>query len=313
MNYFTFSLEKPFIYYKGGEFRSNEYWQHSPMLHQGDFEIIVCIKGPIFLRIDNDDFTLQKDDVLIIPPYKKFQGTKKTEDVDFYWLHFYPTSKVTTQPHSNYIDTDEVKEFIDSDNSIFLPQFLRMKENDAIISLVHQILSLHTPTTFPDQRSFLISALAIEIFNTFLTQNSPQKNDRINYIKEWIRANISSELTVSDVALEMNLSIDYLTKLFKKCTGMTTLQYIHQLKIQVASLLLVRSDLPIKQVASLSYFNDEKVFMKSFKSATGLTPTKYRNRFKPVHMNNPMIDPQIPVPKNILDELEFIPENGNLN
>ena len=110
----------------------------------------------------------------------------------------------------------------------------------------------------------------------------------------------------------LNLNSDYLTRLFKKYLSLTTLQYLNHLKIQTAILLLTRTKNSVQNTAYDAYFKNPKVFMRRFKLETGLTPTKYRKNYKPIHLNNPHIDPQIPLPKRVSDFLDSIPENGNL-
>ena len=152
----------------------------------------------------------------------------------------------------------------------------------------------------------------IELFKAYIAQHNPDDaNSRINYLKEWIRANMSSHLTVAEIAKQVHLNVDYLTRLFKKYEGITTLQYINHLKIEVAALLLIRTEMPINEVSKNSYFNDPKIFMRRFKKEMGLSPTQYRHTFNIIHLNNPHIDPQIPLPKQLSDSIDTIPVNGN--
>ncbi|MFT8742306.1 helix-turn-helix domain-containing protein [Lentilactobacillus hilgardii] len=76
-------------------------------------------------------------------------------------------------------------------------------------------------------------------------------------------------------------------------------------------MLLIRTEMPVKQVAYNSYFNDPKVFMRRFKSSTGLSPSEYRKSYNLIHLNNPHVDLQIP--KRIADSIDYIPENGDIS
>ncbi len=313
MRFFSFILNKSVLFYKGGEFISQSSWRHKPMFHKGDYEVILCIKGPIHLAVEHKHFTLQRNDIIVLPPFTHFQGfDDSTEGVDFYWLHFF--SRQQDPPFEDQIAPviNSLKDHNSDRPEIILPMFFRIADERQSLILIHQILSAQESISYIDERDYLTTALLITLFKTWVNQHVPDESAKVNYIKEWIRENISATLTVSEIADNVHLNADYLTRIFKKYTGSTTLQYLNHLKIEVASLLLIRTEMPIKQVASESYFNDSKVFTRKFKHETGLSPTEYRTSYNIIHHNNPHVDPQIPIPKRIEDTIDYIPENGDL-
>ena len=314
MRFFTFTLEKSVLFYKGGEFIAESQWQHRQMYHKGDYELIVCIKGPVYLEIDSEEYTLNEDDVLIVPPFTKFGGFKDSPDgADFYWLHFFSQFKEDTYHKDEAVVAAELRNQKSTHHQISLPSQFKLSDSRQILVLIHQILSIRDELAYVEERDFLTSALLIRLFKQFLNQYQPdEETTRMNYLKEWIRAHMSSSLSVNQIANCVHLNPDYLTRLFKKHTGMTTLQYLNHLKIEVASLLLVRTEMPIKKIADYAYFSDDKTFMRRFKTETGLTPSEYRNSYNMIHLNNPHVDPQIPIPKRIADSIDYIPENGDI-
>lgn len=312
MNFYCFKLNKTVLYYKGGEFMSTSEWIHKPMYHKGDYEIILGLKGKIHLQIEDEPVTVGPNDVLLIPPYTHFRGSKSCTQVDFYWLHFFPQDSLSKFTADENETVSSVITNSDNEKKVILPSQFHLHDYEHITVLMHQILSLHTELSYVEERDFLTSALLIELFKSYIAQHNPSDaNSRINYLKEWIRANMSSELTVAEIARQVHLNVDYLTRLFKKYEGITTLQYINHLKIEVATLLLIRTEMPINEVAENSYFSDPKLFMRHFKTEMGLSPTQYRNTFNIIHHNNPHIDPQIPLPKQLSDSIDKIPVNGN--
>ncbi|MCH4165529.1 MAG: helix-turn-helix domain-containing protein, partial [Lentilactobacillus diolivorans] len=71
----------------------------------------------------------------------------------------------------------------------------------------------------------------------------------------------------------------------------------NQSKINLASYLLLTTDLSVSEIAERSFFNDYKYFFRLFKNYTSLTPLKYRNTFTKTFLNNPKIDPGFDVGK----------------
>lgn len=67
------------------------------------------------------------------------------------------------------------------------------------------------------------------------------------------------------------------------------------IKIKVARLRLVRTIL----LATTTYFHDDKNFMKLFKKKTNMTARQYRSSYGNTHLNNPTVDPSIPIPQDI--------------
>ncbi|WP_035178455.1 AraC family transcriptional regulator [Lentilactobacillus farraginis] len=314
MLFSTFNIAKTLLYYKGGEFLAHGPWKHRRMYHKGDYELILCIKGPIYLQIGDRRITLNDHEVLFVPPFTTMYGYQNSKgDVDFYWLHFFSQYREDVFESEEEQMVSEVKTNKQSKRKIFLPMHFKLSDYEEATILIHQILSIHNELSFIEERDYLVSALLIQLYKSYFNHpDSSDESSRINAIKEWIRANMSSTLTVEEIAENVNLNADYLTRLFKRCTGMTTLQYLNHIKIEVATLLLIRTEMPVKQVAFNSYFNDPKVFMRRFKSSTGLSPSEYRKSYNLIHLNNPHVDPQIPIPKRIADSIDYIPENGDI-
>ncbi len=89
----------------------------------------------------------------------------------------------------------------------------------------------------------------------------------------------------SDLSMETLCSLLYvshssLCKVFRQEYGMTPLKYLIQVRMQHASKLLLESNLPVKNIAELSGYNDEIHFMKTFKKYYETTPTEYRQNAK---------------------------------
>lgn len=306
MQFYSFTLTKPVMYFMGGEFISSKEWYHHERFHKGDYEIIFCLKGPIYLQIDSEQYTIQSNQIIIVPPFKHFHGYKKSEaGVDFYWLHFFPqfTVKSFNADEQKIIDKLESHERRTSAN-ITLPMLFNVENYKDMIIEFHRLLSMNDRLHRLEKRDFLTSALLIELFESYLDQHHfSREHTKVEHIKQWIKTNMSSSLNVNQISDSMYLNRNYLTRLFKQYTGLTTLQYIYKVKIELASLLLLRTELSIKEISYASYFTTPKMFMRRFKLETGLSPTEYRNKYSTILKNNSNIDPFIPVPSRISDSI----------
>lgn len=105
----------------------------------------------------------------------------------------------------------------------------------------------------------------------------------ISYVeraKTFIANNTNKQLTVKNVADYINLTPEYLTRLFKKETGMNVKDYIVQCKISAAKDLLANVSLPISLVALELGYSNFSHFTQMFKKAEGITPSEYRQLHK---------------------------------
>ena len=149
--------------------------------------------------------------------------------------------------------------------------------------------------------------------STNVSENEDRNSALVSQLKEWIRTNIFRSPTLKDLANETELNPQYVSRLFKKYVGMSPKHYMVHLKIQTAKALLIRTNLSIKEVSSYSYFSDDKLFMKQFKKLTGVTPSTFRTKYRKIYHNNPVIDPVLPIPEKITQQLDYKRDPGDTN
>lgn len=110
-----------------------------------------------------------------------------------------------------------------------------------------------------------------------LQQEQPVPEDqRIVQALELIRTQFDKEVSVSQIATAVHLSYPQFNRLFVKQMKLPPVQYINQLRVDKAKVLLRTTDLPVKAVAAECGFRDIYYFSNFFKTATGIAPTQYR-------------------------------------
>lgn len=91
-----------------------------------------------------------------------------------------------------------------------------------------------------------------------------------------IESDLSANLSLSQLARQVNVNSSYLSALFKKETGSTVTDYTTGRRISHARHLLENTRLQIQTVGQLCGFEDVHYFSKIFKKLTGQTPKQYR-------------------------------------
>ncbi len=141
------------------------------------------------------------------------------------------------------------------------------------------------PIYFMDSIDCLIQQLLIEFvrkvplhFEEVLhTPNNRFQNAlRTRIIKNFIRDNLSTPLTLADIADYLNLSIRQLNRIFTEQQGISLGAYILHSKIEAAKHELENSKKLIKEIAINLGFDDINYFCRVFRKKTGLSPSKYR-------------------------------------
>lgn len=101
--------------------------------------------------------------------------------------------------------------------------------------------------------------------------------DMINLARLRIRESLEVDLTIQQVAEELEVSYSNFRKLFKEFTGISPALYQQDLRLQRAKELLATTSLSIKEIAYRLRFESPDYFSSKFKNKTGKKPSEFRN------------------------------------
>ncbi len=96
------------------------------------------------------------------------------------------------------------------------------------------------------------------------------------YVAEHYAAPLSRE----EISAALKISPNYLSRIFRRDTGMTPWQYLNHYRVCQAQKLLLASELSVTEVAQSVGFNDPAYFVRVFHRETGRPPLQYRKRAK---------------------------------
>ena len=98
----------------------------------------------------------------------------------------------------------------------------------------------------------------------------------LEVIKHYIKENLNGDTSLCTLADYVNLSQEYLLRIFKKEEGVTILKYINDKKIAEAKRFLRQEQLQVKEVAEQLGFSSSGYFIRFFREKTGMTPHQYQ-------------------------------------
>ena len=100
---------------------------------------------------------------------------------------------------------------------------------------------------------------------------------RISIIRQYVRDNISEDLSLNVLADFVYFNPTYLSRLFKKQTGTTLISYINNVRVEKAKELLHDPHVKIHDVGVAVGVQSSSYFTQFFKKATGQSPQDYRD------------------------------------
>lgn len=104
-----------------------------------------------------------------------------------------------------------------------------------------------------------------------------QENGIVSSVISYLETNYYRDISLDELAQEMNRSKEYLCTVFKKSTGVTIIHHLRTIRIARARILL--HQYPEKSIAEIAYecgFSNASYFDKKFKQIMGITPASYR-------------------------------------
>ncbi|GHU65933.1 hypothetical protein AGMMS49983_14570 [Clostridia bacterium] len=120
------------------------------------------------------------------------------------------------------------------------------------------------------------------ILNTFIEMlkcRMEQNAKPVMSAKQYIREHFSETLTLEQIAAKEGFNASYFSTLFKKETGKTFSEYLHDVRMEEAKNLLRNTNMPIALICTSVGYSDLKHFTGSFKKTTGVKPREYRKLY----------------------------------
>lgn len=97
---------------------------------------------------------------------------------------------------------------------------------------------------------------------------------------EVLKQNYTGEISLEDLAIKLNVTPQYLSKVFKEDTGVTFKEYLTELRIEMSKDMLRSGEYSIKDICYEVGYNDTSYFIRAFKKFEGLTPKDYQKIYR---------------------------------
>ncbi|MBP7175690.1 MAG: helix-turn-helix transcriptional regulator [Thermoclostridium sp.] len=271
---FPFSISKRVINRCGPAF-STHWHEHIEFLYILDGEgIIECNAIP---------YHVAKSDLLLVNGSELHCGYSKSEQFSYYCMIMNPSVLC-----SSLIEICEVKYMNPiMENCILFQNLIR---NDLISNCMQQIIHHFEEREIGFELSiksqiYQLFAVLLKLFvrNT-LSESAMEgrKNnlERLTPVMDYIEKNYHKKLSVQELAQLTNISYHRFCHLFKSVTGRTATDYINEIRINKAALLLGTADVTVTEAALESGYTDVSYFSRQFRKYKDITPISYKHQRK---------------------------------
>ncbi|RKP49938.1 response regulator [Cohnella endophytica] len=96
-------------------------------------------------------------------------------------------------------------------------------------------------------------------------------------IRAYLSSHLNEPTTLGALGDLFGVSISYLCSIFKEFSNATFVEFLTEMRLQKAAELLRTTSLPLKEVAELTGYADQRYFSKVFKSHSGMTPSEFKS------------------------------------
>ncbi len=109
-------------------------------------------------------------------------------------------------------------------------------------------------------------------------KKSTNAGNLVQHAKSIIHERLENNVTLTDLSSSLHVNASYLSRLFKKQTGLTIIDYIIQLKMEKARKLLEQPNSKVCDVAQKLGYESAAHFSRLFKRETGVNPKDYSGK-----------------------------------
>lgn len=125
----------------------------------------------------------------------------------------------------------------------------------------------------------------LDFVNTFVEVINSQFDDYKNKQKiqmaiRYIQENYDKDLNMAVVSNHISMNYSLFSYVFKQYTGSNFVNYLKSLRMKEAKRLLEETDLRVNEISQRIGYDNEKHFMKTFKSVCGVSPSEYRKNMQ---------------------------------
>ena len=236
--------------------------------------------GSAVIQIADSTHTLRKGDVYFVAPNVKYNFKDYSDaEIEVVTLNFANPAAVT----HDYMPQSIIRALINGNctpfamvspnEEVYTQMYDAIKNIKAAETEKYEYFQLKVYSDMYGLFYYLFSRKYIKILDV---ENKSKKYRALVRVTNYIDEHYTDGISLDEVAGQTGISRYYVSHLFKELMNTTFVGYVNELRLNRAAMLLVTTDKPIIEIASISGFNNLSNFNRAFKMHFNKTPSAYR-------------------------------------
>jgi|GEM_PF-261332 len=250
-----------------------------------EIEFTLLTEGEINIFIENQQFTLHKNDVIIVNS-KQIHVCEYTFKDKCSYFSISVDEKFFGATDNDNLMLKYIGPIFNRDISIDSLFKCDNCQNSFLVETLKKIDIILEKKEYGYE--LLIRAYLYEIVfwlykeNKYSVKEAKNESPTIKEIKKiikYINENYMEDITIDDLSKLSNLSNDYLIRVFTKIARQTPVAYINFVRLQKAAHLLKNLDTSVSEIAVSVGFNNISYFSKMFKRQYDCSPSEFKSNY----------------------------------
>lgn len=215
--------------------------------------------------VGNKKYELKAGDCFLVPPkLTTYYEADKEDPYVYYWIGF---------------DGVEAKKLLERTNLIANNNYV-IKPNN-IDSIVNKLKALSSIKTSNGATEYLFLGSLYTIFADMFGESEEEVKDNKDYVDNaisFMNENYNKNITISDITKSIGIERTYFYRLFINKMGISPQEYLINLRLENAKLLLCNTKKSVKNIAYSVGYENYISFIKIFKDKLNVSPSEYRKK-----------------------------------
>lgn len=249
---------------------ARHHWVERP---NGDdaYLFIYCVWGSGIIRIRQQTIPIKANQYVVLPKHTPLAyGADNDDPWSIYWIKFNGEKgkifarnmdKPITVLPSIHIRIEQRIELFENLYAVLCGGLSLDRLNYANLAFAH----------------FIASFQFLKLFGT-VNEQPRHIEGTVNRVTHYMNENIDRKLTVREIAQFAGYNPSYLYRQFIRQTSMAPIDYFIHLKINKATVYLLKTSMTITQIAAKLGFSSADHFSRTFKRIVGISASEFRKQ-----------------------------------
>lgn len=246
-----------------------------------ELELLILVEGSLELKVGYEWLRLTAGDIMLINS-DEIHSMKETEEKNVV-VCVYISCNACHERYPDFYEIVALWPYSEAFNKINQNKMIIMENVNKLAGLMEQTADRERiEQQFDSMLKSIIYCYRLDItdLNGAAFQVTDEKMDVIYRTIKYLYSNYDHKVNLKDVSEQEYLSLFYLSHSFKDITGYCFRDWLNFVRVEKAEKLLLKTSLPITEIAYQCGFSDVRYFNKHFMKWYKISPNKYRKLFR---------------------------------